>query len=426
MKFRSLLSPVSVLALVVGLSGCSAAPGASGDDGGDGADGGGNGDGGNGSGTGSNTGGTSGQFMGTSGTGSTSCVSGPDEDQDQDGFTVTELDCNDCDPNVNPGAIEVISNDPMMAPADEDCDGQTDNVAVACDSGLALNSSDPLDGARAIELCKQATGPEDWGVVSANWVRADGAPAGATQPSEQHGILAGFGTNVSVRGGENMLALSSGRARTPGQTGACTSQTCTSAAGTAPSGFPQDVPDCAGSTTINDDIGLEVTLRAPTNATGYRFDFKFYSFEFAEWVCTSYNDQFIALVNPPPMGSVNGNVSFDSMNNPVSVNIAFFDFCDTCSDWASFCSTGTCPPQPTNCCPGGNTEILGTGFDVDAGGTSWLQTSAPVTGGETISIRFAIWDTGDHALDSTSLVDNFQWVANGGTVTVGTTPAPPM
>jgi hypothetical protein len=31
---------------------------------------------------------------------------------------------------------------------------------------------------------------------------------------------------------------------------------------------------------------------------------------------------------------------------------------------------------------------------------------------------------GDGLLDSTALVDNFQWIANGGTVVVGTVPVP--
>jgi hypothetical protein len=45
-------------------------------------------------------------------------------------------------------------------------------------------------------------------------------------------------------------------------------------------------------------------------------------------VCSSYNDQFIALVNPPPDGSIFGNISFDANANLVSVNIAYFDVCD--------------------------------------------------------------------------------------------------
>jgi hypothetical protein len=125
------------------------------------------------------------------------------------------------------------------------------------------------------------------------------------------------------------------------------------------------------------------------------------------------------------MGSINGNRSFDSVPNPISVNAAsFFYYCDTCSDWAADCFSGTCPPVPNPCCAGGTAETMGTGFDVDAGGTAWLQTQAPIDPSGEITIRFAIWDTGDHALDSTALVDNFQWIANGGTVSVGTTPVP--
>ena len=54
----------------------------------------------------------------------------------------------------------------------------------------------------------------------------------------------------------------------------------------------------------------------------------------------------------------------------------------------------------------GIAELQGTGFAEwgDAGATSWLQTTAPVTGGDEFMIRFAIWDTGDMALDSTALM----------------------
>ena len=51
---------------------------------------------------------------------------------------------------------------------------------------------------------------------------------------------------------------------------------------TAPPGFPQDNPACPPSMVIVDDVAFEVKLRAPTNATGYSFAFKFYSFEFPE------------------------------------------------------------------------------------------------------------------------------------------------
>jgi hypothetical protein len=73
--------------------------------------------------------------------------------------------------------------------------------------------------------------------------------------------------------------------------------------------------------------------------------------------------------------------------------------------------------------------MAGTGFDVwhsgvgPAGATRWLQTQAPVTGGSEITIRFAMWDAGNAQFDSTVLVDDFHWIANGGQVAVGTTPA---
>lgn len=349
------------------------------------------------------------------------CTTDATTDDDGDGF-VEPADCNDCDANVNPAAIEVLAQDsdgsggsgsgggggaggggPVAA--DEDCDGAVDNVAAACDDGLVLDDADPMNAARAIDLCRQASGPGDWGVLSAQYVRASGAPV--TGPSMQHGIFQSFGPNVTPRGGQRMLALSTGRARIPGQPGACGALTCTGlGAGQAPPGFPQDVPNCPGDTDINDDIALEVHLRAPSNATGYQFNFRFYSFEYPEWVCSAFNDQFIALVSPPPQGSVNGNLSFDSQHNPVSVNVAFFEVCQGCLL--------------------GTSELQGTGFDSwnDAGGTGWLTTTAPVTGGEEISVRFAIWDTGDQAWDSTAVIDNFKWIANGGTVVVATEPAP--
>jgi hypothetical protein len=280
-----------------------------------------------------------------------------------------------------------------------------DDVLPTCDDVLQLASADPMDAAKAVDLCQQSTNGS-WGIISAQYVRADGVPASA---GVYTGILPNFGPNVNVQNGISMLALSSGTARRPGDPGACNANTCPGTGpGNPPVGFPQDSPSCMQAPNINDDIGLEVKMKSPTNATGYMFLFDFYSFEYPEWVCTSYNDQFIALVTPPPMGAVNGNISFDSQNNPVSVNVAFFNVCAGC--------------------PLGTQELTGTGFDGswgdDAGATGWLQTTAPITGGEEITIRWAIFDTGDAAWDSTVLVDGFQWIANGGTPAIGTTPIP--
>ena len=51
--------------------------------------------------------------------------------------------------------------------------------------------------------------------------------------------------------------------------------------------------------------------------------------------------------------------------------------------------------------------------------------SSQVIPARALTIRFAIWDTGDSALDSTVLVDDFKWLATTGTtVEVGTKPVP--
>jgi hypothetical protein len=370
-------------------------------------------------------------------------VTDPNADGDHDGWSTNQGDCNDCDANVNPGAIDVLQQHDGGTPTwgDEDCDGKPGDSATACDSALVLTDVDPRSAAKAIELCAEAsTSDRKYGVISAAYVRANGAPFAS--PAAQVGIESGFGANVHVQGGNNMLALSTGHARTVGQAGACNGISCqTNATGTPPTGFPQDDPSCPPTKTIADDVALELQIRVPTNATGYSFSFKFYSFEFPDWVCdkNGYNDQFIALVTPPPAGayippgSTGGNISFDSNKHPVSVNLGFFDTCDpaTPARFASHCKTagGVCPALPNPYCPLGLGDVQGTGFDVwhgttgPAGATRWLETQAPALPGTIITIRFAIWDAGNGQFDSTVLVDNFQWVATGA-VTLGTVPVP--
>ena len=381
--------------------------------------------------------------VGTGGNIPGNCDSKADEDKDQDGWTKDDGDCNDCDVNANPGAIEVMITTPVgdggiPTPADEDCDGMVDNVAPTCDDALALADVDPNNAAKAIDLCQTTTAsPADkkdrkWGVLSSKYIGADGVSS--RTPALQVGLLEKFGMSVKARLGKSMLGLSSGFMRAQGQAGTCANilspRSCVNTTnGPPPAGFPQPVPGCPVDATIHDDIAFEVKLRSPTNATGYKFNFKFYTYEFPEFICSTFNDQFVALASPAPKGAINGNISFDSKNNPVSVNIAFFDVCDPSSISVFGKSSANKPPTPNPYCPSGKTDLIGTYMDGTAniyyaGATSWLQTSAPIQGGEDVTIRFAIWDTGDHNLDSTVLVDAFEWIANGGTVKVGTVKPP--
>lgn len=378
--------------------------------------------------------------VGSGGGGPAPCNPVPNVDEDGDGFSQDDGDCNDCDPNVGPNAVEVIAaaeggGGGAPTAVDEDCDGTIDNVAPPCDSAIALDTPNPVDGARAVELCKTSTGTTDWGVVEAQWVMPDGAapPSGTALVNFHlgHGVFGQFGTNVNVQAGGNMLALSSGTARNPTDPGyQSVNGFDKQITGGNPQGFPKESPACPGTITgtPHDGAALEVSIRTPANAQGFSFNFNFFTYEWPGFVCSSYNDFFVALLSPIPAGQADGNISFDSQGNPVSVNNAFLEVCG--------CGTGNPPPAPgcfaggkTFPCALGNTSLMGTGFGSDDpqaygqdhGSTYWLQTTAPVAPNSLITVRWGVYDSGDGVLDTTTLIDNWQWLATPGTP-VGTNP----
>jgi hypothetical protein len=244
-----------------------------------------------------------------------------------------------------------------------------------------------------------------------------------------HGILTGFGPNVTMRHGASMLALSSGTARQPTDPDyQPVSGFSKGYQGAHPQGFPKESPACPGTTTgqPNDPTGLEIRVRVPSNAYGFSFDFNFYTYEWPNYICSQFNDFFIALLSPQPMGQNDENVSFDSQGNPVSVNNAFLEVCGCPGNPPSPCSAG----GKTFQCALGNIDLIGTGFGFDSdfgmqdhASTGWLQTTAPADPAGEIRIRWAVYDSGDGVLDTSSLIDNWKWIAKPGT-TVGTTPIP--
>jgi hypothetical protein len=342
--------------------------------------------------------------------------SDPAVDKDGDGYTGSTGDCNECTAQMNPGAYDYPSNG-----IDEDCNGTPDDEPAGCDgSTVDVGYGDPVVAAQVLGICRMAQNGS-WGLVSAKYVMADGT-TGMNDLS--HGLLPSFGPNVSPREGSTMLALSSGTARAPGMPGFQSPELAMMATSSStPPGFPKDSPACPGvqtaqDTTANDPAALELTIKAPSNANTMKFDFDFYTYEFPEYVCTAYNDFFVALVNPAPANAQDGNVSFDSQGNPVSVNNGFLE---------------VCPPQTAGGknfpCALGTAELQGTGFDEllrtgPHAATGWLQTQAPIAPGQQFTVRFAIWDMGDEILDSTVLVDNFNWDLKEGQSTPVTTPIP--
>jgi hypothetical protein len=420
---RKNFAPTALIALGIafGLAGCSSASsGGLAGEAGNPSVGGGGGSGNKAGGTGAKPGTGGGLSLGGAtnsgggGAGAGTCTP-TENDSDHDGFAAPD-DCNDCDPNANPGAYDVPGNS-----VDEDCNGTVDDAPSGCDASLSvIEDNDPMHAAFAIGLCQVSDGVK-WGVVDVKYVMPDGSPGyGSPTPINDlsHGLMPDFGPAVHAQEGTRLLGLSSGTARRPSDAGYQSVGGFNSGSmGTAPPGFPIDSPSCSVQT-ANDPVawnpvGVELTIKAPTNAKSFKYNFDFYTFEFPVYVCTQYNDFFVALQNPPPANALSGNISFDSQHNPVSVNNGFLEVC-----------TPQSAGGKTFPCARGPNELSGTGFDSGHAATGWLETTSPVTPGQTFTLRFAIWDMGDPILDSTVLIDNFQFSVDEATGGSTTTPVP--
>jgi hypothetical protein len=336
-------------------------------------------------------------------TGVQGCSFEDDIDHDGDGLSFKDGDCNDCHPGIHPGFYDIPGNE-----IDEDCSGVADDGHLACDDGLDIAASDPYDGARALGICKKATATDKaWGIIEAKYVYPDGA---SMTPDRDVGALPSFGVNAP-QAGEAMLALSSGYARAPGQPGfqAGISRTKGGIFGGsnhgAPPGYPKEFAGCPADTpptgAPQDGVALELKVRVPLNAKSFSYEQNFFTYEYSTFVCTRFNDFFVALLSPKLPDLPDENIAFDVENNPISVNNGLFQVC----------KPGVYKGRDYTC-PLGTSFLSGTGFDAADnayGATGWLTTTAPVEPGSEITLRFAIWDSGDGAYDSTVLLDNFQW-----------------
>jgi hypothetical protein len=361
------------------------------------------------------------------------CANGIDEDcsgvaddvkdTDGDGWTKCQGDC--CETvaqcskpaKVNPGAYEVIGNG-----VDDDCDPSTSDTAppAACSSAAKFSGVTAADVARAIDLCQFTTqnpplAQKKWGVVSAQFVLANGATPNATQLANmqnyQAAVLANYGTGGIVpKNGPTMAGISSGRMRDQNDPGYVNPNSGTSFGSTsqppsaylaAHGGALPAAKGCSGNcpagSGANDSINVKLAIRVPTNAESFSYQFRFFSAEYWTYQCTAYNDFYLALLTTGASGiPADKNISFDSLNNPVSVNNGFFDLC---------------VPKGCNSCPAGTAELNGTGMQLSntGGGTKWLTTTAPVVPGENMIIEFMVFDVSDGILDSLAILDNFTW-----------------
>lgn len=342
---------------------------------------------------------------------------GPCPDADGDGYTTCDNDCDDGDPLINPGAYDFPDG------VDNDCDGSVDNPITACGAGLQYTSQDPVDYAKAFDICQQTT--EDatganrkWGLVSAELRLADGT---GTPAPQSHSIVTGFGNVLKPRKNENFVFFSSGLAGTPGQPyyqpGTPQGGTDTGTLSPTPPGFPTNKAGCPVpfQAIAYNPVNLKLKIRTPTNANSFGFDHAFFSAEYPEFACSGYNDIWVVLLTTKAGGIANNrNIVFDNQGTPGSVNLNFFDRCVAGA-------TGCAGTPGFNFCAGGKAELDGTGYgDPDfpcgaassiGGGTGWLTTEAPVKPGEIATVELIVWDSSDGIYDSSSIFDNFHWLA---------------
>ncbi|HEY8088673.1 MAG TPA: putative metal-binding motif-containing protein, partial [Polyangiaceae bacterium] len=209
-----MMSPRTVSTALVALAfaACSSQPGSGGfgDPGASSSSGGSSSGGAGGSSSGNGGSGSSSGSVGSFGDGGTApqptsgCQYNDGTDHDGDGFSGQDGDCNDCDPNSNPGAFDVPKDG-----IDEDCNGVVDDEPSGCDKTATLASTDGFNAALAMDLCRKttetATGKQrTWGVVGATFIAPDGSDncsgvggcSGNANYQLGHGNLSKLGVNA--------------------------------------------------------------------------------------------------------------------------------------------------------------------------------------------------------------------------------------
>lgn len=335
-------------------------------------------------------------------------------DDDGDGWTTCDGDCNDHDSQINPCAFDTnaASGDPVGKDGiDNDCDGQIDNLRT-CDGTLtAQHDTNAAHYASAMDICDN---PKCTVVKSAVFYG----------PNDQyaHRITAHMGSNFSPHQGSYMAFLSSGTADDDIDTPTYTPGDGTNLQNTfthpSPLKANQNINPCnTGAdepTTVNDYSELRFTLTAPINAGSFTFDFNFFSEEYPEYVCHGFNDTFLTMLTSQQYTTPT-QIAFDANSHRINVNNSFFQ---DCTSIVSGDNLGY-----THSCSGALSLLTKTGYEIKygqtaftlgndnkgSGATDWLKTTAPIQPGETFTISFIIFDEGDGLMDSAINLDNFRW-----------------
>ena len=304
------------------------------------------------------------------------------DDYDGDGWSENDGDCNDCDDEIGPMALEIPANG-----VDDDCDGSTDEAIVPCDC------TSGADWWQAMDMCETTFlfSPDTWHSGTGGDPEALGALDMVTR-------LGDSTNDLPVHAGCRYTLLSTGIA------GDTDPQPGTDLAGGS---TPDPAPDYNGSQVFvpdgnqcYDNAQLMVALHAPANAYGFSFDFVYLTTEYPEWLGAGFNDAFYAVIEAASTnGGASTNISYDHSpaQNEICVNSAFFED----------------PPM---------TDVSGSGFGWDSalsehtgGSTGWYRTRWPVDPNEVFFLTFSIHDESDGIFDSTVILDNFRWLLSSPT-----------
>jgi hypothetical protein len=318
---------------------------------------------------------------------------------------------------------------------DNDCDGLTDEVCT-CD-GLGNTITELVCG---MDIC--TSDPKFY--LASSFNSPSGVSAANMQGQATEAVTK-FGTpaNLNAKAGGSYALVSSGN---------CTQTTGYREVNLADVGYtdPWDA-----TYTSYDAVEVTVTLKAPSNALGFSFEYIFFSAEYDEYISSPFNDKFYTIMNTNegggyPAGSDNV-INFTICRDMTSGG--YYDFIDAtacaahpfghCCYLAVNNSYSECCWYPHDSwyapnwtdppCPSGVSDfsIAGTGFscaadfgaDSSAAGSSteWLTTTMPVTPNDTFKLRFHIHDMADSIYDSEVIIDNFKWSASP--VTQGTFPS---
>jgi len=162
---------------------------------------------------------------------------------------------------------------------------------------------------------------------------------------------------------------------------------------------------CAGlnNSQGNDMVQMNIVLNVPSGANFLKFDWKFFSEEFPEFVGTSFNDAFL-VETPNSTFTISGNtitapknIAFDSAGNLITVN-----------------STGVYGMNAGNA----------SGTTYDGASTTFATTYSFSPGTAQVNLTFSVMDLGDSIYDTMIFLDNLSFGTSDASATA--TPKPPV